>query len=84
MPLFYDPILLQDVTNLIGAKISELNLKSPVLAGLEARGFLLGPLIAVKLGLKFVPIRKKGKLPGPTLKASYQKEYGPVRSLFNF
>lgn len=47
--------------------------------GLEARGFLLGPQVAIKLGLPFVPIRKAGKLPGPTVTAEYAKEYGKVR-----
>ena len=44
--------------------------------GLEARGFLFGPSLALRLGAGFVPIRKKGKLPGPTNSASYEKEYG--------
>lgn len=44
--------------------------------GLEARGFLFGPSLSLKLGAGFVPIRKKGKLPGPTQSASYKKEYG--------
>ena len=44
--------------------------------GLEARGFLFGPSLTLRLGAGFVPIRKKGKLPGPTNSASYEKEYG--------
>jgi adenine phosphoribosyltransferase len=47
-----------------------------VIVGLEARGFLFGPSLALKLGAGFVPIRKQGKLPGPTETASYTKEYG--------
>jgi len=50
--------------------------KPHVVVGLEARGFLFGPSLALRLGAAFVPIRKKGKLPGPTETASYKKEYG--------
>jgi len=45
-------------------------------AGIEARGFILGGAIAHELGLGFVPIRKKGKLPWKTLDQEYQLEYG--------
>jgi len=50
--------------------------KVDVVIGLDARGFLLGPIIAMRLGAAFVPIRKKGKLPGRCITATYQKEYG--------
>lgn len=44
--------------------------------GLEARGFILGGAIAHQLGTGFVPIRKKGKLPGRTISQDYKLEYG--------
>lgn len=47
--------------------------------GYNNRGFLLGPIIALRLGAAFVPVRKVGKLPGSCLSVSYQKEYGTVR-----
>ena len=50
--------------------------KPDVVVGLEARGFLFGPSLALRLGASFVPVRKKGKLPGATETASYKKEYG--------
>jgi len=45
-------------------------------AGLEARGFILGGAIAHQLSVGFVPVRKKGKLPGPTIAEDYILEYG--------
>ncbi|RPA79737.1 adenine phosphoribosyltransferase 1 [Ascobolus immersus RN42] len=47
-----------------------------VVVGLEARGFLFGPSLALRLGAGFVPVRKAGKLPGECVKVSYEKEYG--------
>lgn len=48
-------------------------------AGIEARGFILGGAIAVGLGAGFVPLRKKGKLPGEALGEDYALEYGTDR-----
>ena len=45
-------------------------------AGIEARGFILAAPVACRLGVGFVPIRKKGKLPGVTFAQDYQLEYG--------
>ncbi len=44
--------------------------------GIESRGFVMAPILANKLGVGFVPIRKKGKLPADVLEISYGKEYG--------
>lgn len=54
------------------------NKKIDVVVGLDARGFLFGPIIALRLGAAFVPVRKQGKLPGKCVSASYEKEYGMV------
>ncbi len=45
-------------------------------AGLDARGFILGAIIAYELNVGFIPIRKKGKLPFKTLQEEYELEYG--------
>ena len=44
--------------------------------GLDARGFIFAPALALRLNIRFVPVRKRGKLPGPTVQAEYVKEYG--------
>ncbi|ESZ98819.1 adenine phosphoribosyltransferase [Sclerotinia borealis F-4128] len=50
--------------------------KPDVIVGLDARGFLFGPSLALRLGAGFAPVRKRGKLPGPTEEAIFDKEYG--------
>ncbi|MDD5193010.1 MAG: adenine phosphoribosyltransferase [Candidatus Nanoarchaeia archaeon] len=47
-----------------------------IIAGIEARGFILGGILANKLGKGFVPIRKKGKLPHEVVREEYDLEYG--------
>lgn len=50
--------------------------KPDVVVGLDARGFLFGPSLALRLDASFVPVRKQGKMPGPCKTAAYEKEYG--------
>lgn len=50
--------------------------KPDVVLALESRGFFFGPAIAHELGLPFVPVRKKGKLPAETYEMTYDLEYG--------
>lgn len=47
-----------------------------VVAGIESRGFLFGLMVANRLGIPFIPIRKEGKLPAHTTKQAYDLEYG--------
>jgi len=46
------------------------------IVGIESRGFIIAPSVAMELGIGFVPIRKPGKLPAETITVSYTKEYG--------
>jgi len=50
--------------------------KIDVVVGIESRGFIFGAVLAYKLGVGFVPIRKPGKLPSKTISAEFEKEYG--------
>lgn len=63
-------------SNTIGLSESK---KIDVVVALDARGFLIGPILALRLGAAFVPVRKGGKLPGKCEQAAYDKEYGKVR-----
>ena len=50
-----------------------------LVVGIEARGFIIGAPLALRLGKGFIPIRKEGKLPGPTHGLDYELEYGTDR-----
>jgi adenine phosphoribosyltransferase len=80
-------ILFYDVTTLLrdpdGFRVAIDSLASPfqgrgidVVVGIESRGFILGSAVADRIGAGFVPIRKAGKLPSVTVRASYDLEYG--------
>lgn len=62
--------LAEEITTAFGGQ------KPDVIIALDARGFLFGPSLALKLGAGFAPVRKRGKLPGETVEASFVKEYG--------
>lgn len=74
MPIFEDANLCTEITLAFCDQLKKIN--PEVIVGIESRGFLFGMLIANKLGIPFVPIRKKGKLPGKTYTVSYDLEYG--------
>lgn len=72
--LFKDPRGLKEVIQFFSERHKNSDIKTVV--GIEARGFILGSALAYEMGIGFVPLRKKGKLPGKTISASYQLEYG--------
>ncbi len=51
-------------------------LEPSLLVGIESRGFIVASSLAIKMGIGFVPIRKKGKLPGQVISINYDLEYG--------
>ena len=72
--LLLNPVLSSEI---VDAFIDRLKGKKiDAIVGVESRGFLFGFLLANKMGIPFVPIRKVGKLPGETLKFKYNLEYG--------
>ncbi len=79
-PLFKSPDVVRFMVEAVSTGVREMCPDAQVIAGLESRGFLLGPMVALALGISFIPIRKRGKLPGPVISVSYEKEYGKVRS----
>ena len=88
VPNFPKPgIMFRDVTTLLKDKVGfaamidnfkERYLKYDIdyIAGIESRGFIIGAGLAYALNKGFIPVRKKGKLPGKTISVNYQLEYG--------
>lgn len=72
--LLKDPAGFKATIDLLAAKYK--NSDIDYVAGIEARGFILGAALAYALGKGFIPVRKKGKLPGKTITQSYDLEYG--------
>ena len=76
MPIFQIPRAVTAVCDLMISYIETNHASVDAIVGLDARGFLIGPVIAIKLNKPFVPIRKQGKLPGECHGVSSTKEYG--------
>ena len=72
--LFAHPSAFRATIDALAERIAASN--ADVIAGVEARGFILGAPVAEKLGLGFAPVRKRGKLPWRTISESYELEYG--------
>ena len=72
-PLFGDPAAFGEVLNRLTQRHRR---HVDLVAGVEARGFIIGAPLAQRLGVGFVPIRKQGKLPGDVVSSSYALEYG--------
>jgi len=90
IPDFPKPgILFRDITTLLSdaeglrysidlftQKCIDANLQAEYVVGMESRGFIFGSLLAYKLGVGFIPVRKKGKLPAAVYSVEYALEYG--------
>ncbi|VDK88687.1 unnamed protein product [Dibothriocephalus latus] len=77
--IFRNPALIQESIDVLAELVAEHYTKNKPLdaiVGMDARGFLFGPMLAVKLNCAFVPIRKANKLPGECFSEEYELEYG--------
>jgi adenine phosphoribosyltransferase len=79
-PLLQDPkvfrVLIDAFVHRYMGYLDGRDMRPDVVAGLDARGFILGAVVAYELNVGFVPIRKKGKLPFTTVEETYELEYG--------
>ena len=72
--LFVEPKQLKDLTRELVYKYKDKGITKVV--GIESRGFIMGPIMALELDAGFVAVRKPGKLPAETIEEEYEKEYG--------
>jgi len=77
--LLQNPVAFNTVIEILVERYRDM--KIDVVAGLDARGFIFGPIVANKLGIGFIPIRKKGKLPYQTYTETYALEYGDLTTV---
>ena len=75
-PLLQDAKVFRVLIDAFIHRYMDPSLRPDVVAGLDARGFILGAVVAYELNVGFVPIRKKGKLPFTTVEETYELEYG--------
>ena len=73
-PILQDPVLSNDITEALANKFANSGIDAII--GVESRGFLFGMMMAQKLNVPFITVRKKGKLPYKTVSYSYDLEYG--------
>ena len=75
-PLLQDAKVFRVLIDAFVHRYMDVTMRPDVVAGLDARGFILGAVVAYELNIGFVPIRKKGKLPFTTVEETYELEYG--------
>jgi adenine phosphoribosyltransferase len=73
-PVLSSPALVKEIANSLKKRFADEQIDA--IAATEARGFIFGSILALELGCRFIPIRKKGKLPFTTRSQEYQLEYG--------
>ena len=77
MPLLADPEGLYACVQGMRSRLTQVGVDQvQVIAGIEARGFILGSALALDMGIGFLPVRKAGKLPGAVVSQTYDLEYG--------
>ncbi len=73
-PLFKTKESLRDLSDVLVEEYKNKGITKVV--GIESRGFIMGPIVALELNAGFIPIRKEGKLPADVFEEAYEKEYG--------
>ncbi|MCL2484847.1 MAG: adenine phosphoribosyltransferase [Endomicrobia bacterium] len=73
-PVLQDISLFKEVIDGLADKFKDYKIDK--IAGVESRGFIFGMPLALKMGIPFIPVRKKGKLPAETVEVTYSLEYG--------
>ena len=72
--LFKNPAAFREAVDILSAEFCGKGIDYA--AGIESRGFIVGSAVALNTGMGFIPVRKKGKLPGKVISETYQLEYG--------
>lgn len=75
-PLLQDAKVFRVLIDAFVHRYMDPDIRPDLVAGLDARGFIIGSVVAYELNVGFVPIRKKGKLPFTTVEETYELEYG--------
>ena len=75
-PVLSDPGLMSGIIDSFAHEMEGRGWRPEAVVGPEARGFIFGPLLAARLGISFVPVRKPGKLPYDAYSVEYDLEYG--------
>lgn len=75
-PLLQDAKVFRVLIDAFVHRYMDPSMRPDVVAGLDARGFILGAVVAYELNVGFIPVRKKGKLPFTTVEETYELEYG--------
>ena len=75
-PLLQDAIVFRVLIDAFVHRYMDPSMRPDVVAGLDARGFIVGAVVAYELNVGFIPVRKKGKLPFTTVEETYELEYG--------
>jgi adenine phosphoribosyltransferase len=73
-PVLANPVLMKEIVHALISFYKPMRIDA--VAAVEARGFILGSILAYELGCRFLPVRKTGKLPYQTIAESYDLEYG--------
>lgn len=75
-PLLQDAKVFRVLIDAFVHRYMDPSMRPDVVAGLDARGFIVGAVVAYELNVGFIPVRKKGKLPFTTVEETYELEYG--------